>query len=93
MVTKGLLDAFVNRRLAVIEYADQEGRATEREIELQYLYYSVPVWYALTWDRLRGDVRSFRVDRIGRLTLLPDNFVLRAEAQFLAAVEPEARRL
>ncbi|MBC2904809.1 WYL domain-containing protein [Streptomyces cupreus] len=92
-VAKPLLDAFANRQVAVISYEDQHARVTEREIELQYLYYNVPVWYVLAWDRLRDDVRSFRIDRIKTIRLLPETFPLRREERFLTAGEPDARAL
>jgi predicted DNA-binding transcriptional regulator YafY len=92
-VTKPLLDAFTHRRLTVISYQDQHAQVTEREIELQYLYYNVPVWYALAWDRLRDDVRAFRIDRIKTIQLLPETFSHRPEERFLAAGEPAARAL
>lgn len=92
-VTQPLLDAFVNRRVAVIRYQDQHLNVTEREIELQYLYYNVPVWYALVWDRLRDDVRFFRIDRIKNIQLLREQFRLRRDDQFLTAGEPDAKAL
>ena len=92
-VAKPLLDAFANRRIAVISYQDQHARITDREIELQYLYYNVPVWYALAWDRLRNDVRSFRIDRIKTIQLLSETLPLRREERFIAAGEPDARAL
>lgn len=92
-VTKPLLDAFANRRLARISYEDRHARVTDRHVEIQYLYYNVPVWYALAWDRLRDDVRSFRIDRITTIHLLSETFPLRREDRFLAAGEPAARAL
>lgn len=92
-IAKPLLDAFANRQVALISYEDQHGQVTEREVELQYLYYNVPVWYALAWDRLRDDVRSFRIDRIKTIRLLPETFPLRRDEGFLAAGEPNARAL
>jgi predicted DNA-binding transcriptional regulator YafY len=92
-VTQPLLDAFVNRRMAVIRYQDQHRKVTVREIELQYLYYNVPVWYALVWDRLRDDVRFFRIDRIKNIQLLREQFRLRRDDQFLTAGEPDAKAL
>jgi predicted DNA-binding transcriptional regulator YafY len=92
-VTQPLLDAFVNRRVAVIRYQDQHATVTEREIELQYLYYNLPVWYALVWDRLRDNVRFFRIDRIKRIQLLREQFRLRRDDQFLTAGEPDAKAL
>jgi predicted DNA-binding transcriptional regulator YafY len=92
-VTQPLLDASVNRRVAVIRYQDQHATVTEREIELQYLYYNLPVWYALVWDRLRDNVRFFRIDRIKRLQLLREQFRLRRDDQFLTAGEPDAKAL
>lgn len=92
-IAKPLLDAFAARRVATIRYQDQYGQVTAREIELQYLYYNVPVWYALAWDRLRDDVRSFRIDRIQTIQLHPETFPLRRDERFLAAGEPDARAL
>jgi predicted DNA-binding transcriptional regulator YafY len=92
-VTQPLLDAFVNRRVAVIRYQDQHLNLTVREIELQYLYYNVPVWYALVWDRLRDDVRFFRIDRINNMQLLSEQFRLRRADEFLTAGEPDAKAL
>jgi predicted DNA-binding transcriptional regulator YafY len=92
-VTQPLLDAFVNRRAAVITYQDQHVNLTVREIELQYLYYNVPVWYALVWDRLRDDVRFFRIDRIKNIQLLSEQFRLRRDDQFLTAGELGAKTL
>jgi len=92
-VTESLLDSFARRRLAQVRYEDQHGTITEREIELQFLYYNLPVWYALAWDRLRGDIRSFRVDRIQDVRVLPTVFRLRPAAPFLAAGETTARTM
>jgi predicted DNA-binding transcriptional regulator YafY len=92
-VTRQLLDAFINRRLARIAYEDQEGVASTREIEAQYLYYNMPVWYVLAWDRLREDVRFFRIDRVKQIRVLPAEFRLRAPGVFLGAGESEARTI
>lgn len=88
-----LLDAFARQRHATIRYTDQRGRRTERDIELQCLYYNVPIWYALAWDRLREDVRFFRFDRISKVHLLGSEFRLRPASLFLQAGEPDARSL
>ena len=92
-VIRPLLDAFANRQVVLLRYQDQHLNVTEREIELQYLYYNVPVWYALVWDRLRDDVRFFRIDRIKNIQLLRERFTLRRDDQFLAAGEPDAKAL
>ena len=88
-----LLDAFVRQRHARIRYTDHSGRATERDIELQCLYYNVPVWYALAWDGLRQDVRFFRFDRISEVHVLGSQFRLRPASVFRQAGEPDARTL
>ena len=51
----------------------------------------MPVWYALAWDRLRDDVRFFRVDRIHLVQPSATGFRLRRPDKFLAAGEHEAR--
>jgi predicted DNA-binding transcriptional regulator YafY len=70
----GLAEAFLNERCVVIEYVDRNGAITLREIEPQFLYLSLPVWYLLAWDRLRGAVRHFRIDRIRKVTTLQTGF-------------------
>jgi predicted DNA-binding transcriptional regulator YafY len=90
-ITRPLLDAFMHQRLIRISYEDQNGTITDRDIEAQYLYYNVPVWYVLAWDRLRDDVRFFRIDRISNIHSLPAQFRLRRADAFLAAGEHDAR--
>jgi predicted DNA-binding transcriptional regulator YafY len=92
-VTRPLLDAFLHQRLGLITYADQTGATTLREIETQYLYYNVPVWYALAWDRLRDDVRFFRVDRITSFQIQPGQFRMRRSDLFRQAGEAHARTM
>ncbi|WP_028569100.1 helix-turn-helix transcriptional regulator [Salinispora tropica] len=92
-VTKALLDAFARCRTALMRYEDRYGVVTEREIELQFLYYNLPVWYVLGWDLLRRDIRSFRIDRVQDLQMLSTEFRLRAPAPFLEAGEETARTM
>jgi predicted DNA-binding transcriptional regulator YafY len=92
-VTKALLVAFSQRLTALVQYEDRHGAVTEREIELQFLYYNLPVWYALAWDLLRDDIRSFRIDRIRDVWVLPVKFRLRPPDPFLAAGEATARTM
>jgi predicted DNA-binding transcriptional regulator YafY len=92
-ITQGLMRAFLYQHVASIRYQDQSGTVTDREIETQYLYYNLPVWYALAWDRLREDVRFFRLDRLQRIQALAADFRLRPRDPFLKAGEPEARTM
>jgi len=45
-------------------YADQQGRASERDAEPHALVSTGARWYLLAWDVVRGDWRTFRIDRI-----------------------------
>lgn len=92
-VTKELLEAFGRQRTALVEYEDRHGMITKREIELHFLYYNLPVWYALAWDLLRDDIRSFRIDRIRDVLVLPTKFRLRPPDPFVAVGEESARTM
>lgn len=92
-VTRPLLETFTGQRLAAIRYSDQTGNVSHRSIEVHYRYYGLPVWYALAWDRLRDDIRSFRIDRIASATVTSTGFELRPPDQFLAAVEADTHPL
>ena len=89
----GIAEAFFNMKCVRITYADQAGTTTQRDIEPHYLYFSMPVWYLLVWDRLRQDVRYFRVDRIKSVTPLAATFRLADPAPFLTHAERDVSRL
>ncbi len=59
----------------------------------QFLYYNLPVWYVLAWDRLRSGVRFFRIDRIRKLDVEPAQFRLGRAAEYVAAGERDATTL
>lgn len=83
----GIAEAFFDTRCIAIEYMDQNGVRTSREVEPQFLYLNVPVWYLLAWDRLRGAVRFFRIDRIRSVAPLDKRFRLADPRPFLAEAE------
>jgi predicted DNA-binding transcriptional regulator YafY len=85
--------AFFEMRRLVVRYCDEAGRETTREIEPQYLYLNLPVWYLLAWDHLRDDVRFFRIDRLRAAERLDTGFRARDPGPFLAKAEADARAL
>ncbi len=89
-VTAVVKHAFLEMRRLRIDYRDEAGRPSAREVEPQFLYYNAPVWYLLAWDRLRADVRTFRIDRIEGAEMLVAGFRRRDAARFLAQGEAEA---
>jgi predicted DNA-binding transcriptional regulator YafY len=64
-----------------------------REIEPQFLYLNIPVWYLLAWDRLRDAVRFFRVDQLKHVEKLDATFRARDPRLFLVDAEHAARTL
>ena len=82
-----LAEAFLNAQCVLIEYVDRNGAATSREIEPQFLYFSLPVWYLLAWDRLRGAIRHFRVDRIRRVSSTTTEFRLAEPRPYIEEIE------
>jgi predicted DNA-binding transcriptional regulator YafY len=83
----GVSEAFFNQRRLVIGYVDQTGVTTTREIEPQFLYLNLPVWYLLAWDRLRGAIRTFRIDRIRSVLVSEAGFRLADPRPYLEAAE------
>lgn len=57
-----------------LRYVDAGGRASTREVDTYGLGYHDGCWYAVGWCRLRGDVRSFRLDRIDTIQPLAERF-------------------
>lgn len=52
----------------ILDYADEQGRATERTIRPLSLVFMGPVWMMLGWCELRSDFRNFRLDRMQKVT-------------------------
>lgn len=88
-----LAEAFFNQRCLSMTYEDQSGTITTREIEPQYLYLAIPVWYLLAFDRLRQAVRHFRIDRIRQVRPLNTSFRLADPTPFLEDVESFSREI
>ncbi len=82
-----LYEAFFDMKNLHINYTDGTGSITQRVIEPHYLFLNWPAWYVLAWDHLRGDVRCFRLDRIGAAKIEDKNFKLDHSKNFLASIE------
>ena len=56
--------AFIRGRALDLDYVDRKGAPTRRVVEPHGVMVAPPLWYLLAHDRLRGEPRMFRVDRI-----------------------------
>ncbi|MCF7223643.1 helix-turn-helix transcriptional regulator [Marilutibacter chinensis] len=63
-IIDALHDAVTARQVLRIDYRDEGGRASAREIEPLCLAFWGGSWTLGAWCRLRGDFRNFRPDRI-----------------------------
>lgn len=79
-------EAFLLMKAADIDYQDDKGKKTRRRIEPHFLLLNYPIWYALCWDRLRGNIRTFRCDRMRSVALTEETFRMRPYADFKAAL-------
>ena len=55
-------------------YCNSGGEDSERTVRPLSLAYYGPVWLLAAWCELRGDFRSFRLDRIHAFRVEPDRF-------------------
>ena len=56
--------AVAGQRLVVIDYVAATGEESTRAVEPAGLVRGLEGWYLVGWCRLRGDGRSFRLDRV-----------------------------
>lgn len=82
-----LKEAFLLQKRAKVTYRDVQRRDTKRTVEVHYLVLNPPIWYAMCWDDLRQDIRSFRCDRMQHVALLPQVFDVRPWSDFKTAME------
>src|SRR5690349_390180 len=63
------------RRRVHLRYRPSKGEETERDFDPYGLTYYQHRWYVLGFCHLRQDLRSFRLDRVTQIDLLPADFV------------------
>ncbi len=69
-----LREAAQTRNTLRLSYQDKTGTATERTVRPLGCFYWGSVWTLAAWCETRSDFRTFRVDRIARVTILEQRF-------------------
>lgn len=82
-VANELMSAFYRNKCVTISYQSENKEVTERTIEVNFILLNWPIWYVLAWDRLRADVRLFRMDRVTRAHMVEEKFLYRPNSQML----------
>jgi len=78
---RALTEAIEAQRLVEIEYLAVGEEPTTRTVEPHALERELPHWYLHSWDRSRDAQRSFRLDRMRRVTLLDERFEPRPDLE------------
>ena len=81
-VVQALHRAFIDLELLKVKYQREDGVASERVIEPQYLLLKYPVWYVVAIDHLRNGPRTFRCDRMLDAQVTGSHFRLRPKSVF-----------
>ena len=71
--------AMQQRRVLHLDYADQHGRRTQRDVQPLGLFFWGEVWLLAAWCEQRDDYRCFRLDRCRRVETLERLFSERAD--------------
>ena len=74
-----LADAARRHQPVSITYTSWRGGASERRVEPYGLVFHSGRWYVTGADSLRGEVRTFRLDRIAAAVLVPGTFEVPAD--------------
>lgn len=80
---QALRTAIRERRKVEVSYVRKDGAASERVLRPLGLFFWGSTWSLAAWCELRVGFRTFRLDRIGALALLPETFAVE-EGQTLA---------
>ena len=67
--------AIADQQVLHLDYRDESGRTTLRDVEPLCLAFWGGAWTLGAWCRLREDFRSFRPDRIASFTPTGETFV------------------
>ena len=74
MVLATLIQGAMTRQRCWIRYGRADGDQTAREVEPYGVLAHYGRWYMHGWCHLRKGTRTFRVDRVRRIDLLPQRF-------------------
>jgi len=88
--------ALAERRKLRLRYEDREGRETDRRVRPLGAFFWGRSWTVTTWCDLRGDFRTFRLDRMREVALDAERFQDepgRTLRDYLADLGPHAERL
>ncbi|MCV0394179.1 MAG: YafY family transcriptional regulator [Rhizobiaceae bacterium] len=66
--------AIEKRDVLGLDYSDEAGHATQREVRPLGLWFWGRVWTLVAWCELRDDFRAFRIDRIAEFRPAGRNF-------------------
>jgi predicted DNA-binding transcriptional regulator YafY len=69
-----LAEAARRRQPTVVSYTDRNGQRTERTLHPYGIVVHSGRWYVTAADSASGEVRTFRLDRIGDVTVQPEEF-------------------
>src|SRR5882724_1153484 len=73
-------ESIVAQRIVRMNYhAQTTDKPTTRQIEPMWLVYYGRNWHLIGYCRLREDIRDFRLDRIKRLAIIEETFILREQ--------------
>lgn len=77
-VLETITRAWADRRCVAIDYRAASGDVTQRTIEPYMLEVarSEPASYVIAHDRLRGALRTFKLERISQATILDESYVI-----------------
>lgn len=81
-----LAEAARRRRPVAIAYTSWRGGQSERRVEPYGLVFHSGRWYVTGFDDRRGEVRTFRLDRIASAALEPGTFEVPADFDPIARV-------
>lgn len=59
--------AVEQRRVLSLDYRDEQGRSTQRDVRPLGLWFWGKVWTLVAWCEMRDDFRTFRIDRMTEL--------------------------
>ncbi len=69
-----LIQASLGHQRCWIRYGSSEGNQTSRDVDPYGVLFHGGRWYMHGWCHLRKDARTFRIDRIRRMDIMPATF-------------------
>ncbi len=88
-----ILKSVGDSEILSMDYTNNDGGVSRRDVEVSGVIFSHPCWYMTAWCHLRGEYRTFRLDRIDNLAPTGRRHTIAEHPSLLNQIERQTMKI